>query len=386
MGEEIGETFNMEKIVIVFLITSCRKCGPINQTLNIVSNLDKRIFKAFLVSLYEETNDSMLPQFLSYVKHFCVHESKGNIIFGSLNNLKKCLSEINLNVVHSLGVFPAYAMHRIKIYPHIMTLRNEMWKDYIMAFGRLRGWILCRLQQSAMDDARAVIACSKTLSLAYKTKMYQTYNFIRNGVDLSKYKKIQENEKQSLRELLHIPKESFVYAYSGNLCDRKNQRFLLQTFTKVFADRSVILMLLGNGKDFATLKQSFRNHINVLFTGQVANVSEYLRAADAYVSTSKAEGMPNGVLEAMASGLPVVLSDIPQHMEIMEMDHRIGFSYRQGSSADLALKMKQMVEGDYVAMGKQAYSLAHKAFDAKKMSEQYQVVYKKIVHSGRIEG
>ena len=49
----------------------------------------------------------------------------------------------------------------------------------------------------------------------------------------------------------------------------------------------------------------------MLFVGGCAVNNNYLRAADYYVSASRTEGMPLGVLEAMAEGLPLLLSDIP---------------------------------------------------------------------------
>lgn len=47
------------------------------------------------------------------------------------------------------------------------------------------------------------------------------------------------------------------------------------------------------------------------------------------------------MLEAMATGLPVILSDTDQHIEIYEVDKRIGFLYKQGDETDLMAMLKE---------------------------------------------
>ena len=55
------------------------------------------------------------------------------------------------------------------------------------------------------------------------------------------------------------------------------------------------------------------------FVGHCEDVLPYLRVADFFVSASRSEGLPTAVLEALSCGLPVVLSDIEPHREILEL-------------------------------------------------------------------
>lgn len=148
---------------------------------------------------------------------------------------------------------------------------------------------------------------------------------------------------------------------------------------------SSVLLLLGDGKDYDSLKTEFGKCENVLFRGKVANVNEYLHAADIYLSTSKSEGLPNGVLEAMACGLPVLLSDIPQHMEVLEADSRCGNSYTLGKVAQLAETMDKMLDEDLLEMGERSYESVMNNFTAEGMSNQYQKLYRRLVEKGRKE-
>ena len=81
----------------------------------------------------------------------------------------------------------------------------------------------------------------------------------------------------------------------------------------------------------------------------------------------------------MATGLPVILSDIVQHKEIFSVNKEIGFLYRQNDATDFVNSMKKMYAGDVKKAGIAAYDSAHENFSAKKMSERYQKIYQSMV-------
>ena len=88
------------------------------------------------------------------------------------------------------------------------------------------------------------------------------------------------------------------------------------------------LCLLGDGPLLlSACRQLAGNQQNIFLPGLVHNVADYLRAADLFVSASHAEGMPNAVLEALAASLPVILSDIPAHREVLENCSEAGWLF-----------------------------------------------------------
>ena len=366
------------KITVCFMMTACKKSGPVQQMLNIIKNLDRKAFEPVLLTIYPEPTDgsSQLQQYLPYVKHLFVPTKKIQVVTNKTYALQEVLERIQPDVIHTLGVFPDYAVSRINKYPQILTLRNYVWDDYPAKFGRVRGTILAKLHLYAMKHTAKTVACSESLSNIYKSNLDLNYDFIRNGVDVEKYNKPEPDESLRIRKELGLPINSFIFVYAGQIIDRKNQRFLLDVFSREFTTEDVYLLLLGDGADYKTLYQEYGNFKNIDFRGNVNNVNYYLKACDAYVSTSKSEGMPNGVLEAMATGLPVVLSDIEQHIEVLEADEGVGFAYIQGNKTDLAAKMKMLLKTNYRMMGERAYKVAHSCFSAKKMSMKYQEQYK----------
>ena len=112
--------------------------------------------------------------------------------------------------------------------------------------------------------------------------------------------------------------------------------------------------------------------------GDVPNVNEYLQASDVYLSTSYSEGLPNGVLEAMATNIPCILSNIPQHLEILECDQECGLSYVIDDDNDFIKQLQKIHKEDLTKMGNNARMVVEKNFSSKVMSKKYQDVYLRI--------
>lgn len=363
---------------IVFLMTACKKTGPVQQMLNIIKNLDREEFEPHLVTLYPEEKGSQLDKYLPYVKHHFAPSGKLALTTRRDAALRKVLDDIKPDVIHSLGVFPDFAVSRMKRWNQIITVRNFVYDDYPALRGKLRGNILVQLHLYAMKHTKKTITCSESLAKIYKEQLGLTFDFIRNGVDLDEYTMPTLLEKNAIRKGLGLPEDAFIFVYSGPMIERKNVGFLLDVFCKQFNDfDNVVLLLLGGGVLFETYQNQYGKVSNINFQGNVNNVSHYLKACDAYVSTSKSEGLPNGVLEAMATGLPVILSDIEQHMEIYNTDKGIGYVYHQGNTDELGTRLSE-IRFHAEQMGKIANKTVHQYFSAARMSKQYQKLYKQI--------
>ena len=346
--------------------------------LNIIKNLDRNEFEPYLVTLYPEDADgSQLEKYLPYVEHHFAPSGKLALVTGRDHALRKVLKEINPDVIHSLGVFPDFAVSRMRRWNQIITLRNYVWEDYPAKFGKLQGTILVKLHLHAMKHTAKTVTCSESLAKIYKEKLGMKYDFVRNGVDIDEYAAPTASEKVAIRKELGLPEDAFIYVYTGQMIERKNVGFLLDVFTRHFKGDDVKLLLLGGGALLDGYRAQYGSVNNIDFRGSVGNVNHYLKACDAYVSTSKSEGLPNGVLEAMVTGLPVVLSDIEQHLEIYNGDNGIGYVYQQGNGEELAQRLFEIKE-KATEMGKTAYKTAHQYFSAAGMSKKYQELYKQI--------
>lgn len=373
----------MKKIKVVYLLTSCKRRGPTNQTLNIIKYLDRSIFEPILVTLYAENNhDSILPQYLSEVcKHLEVESSAKHLLLGiDRSKFYKILDTSQVDIVHSVGLVPSILAQKYKNASHITTIRNYVYEDYSVKYGTVLGWLMAIINTIVIRNCKHAYVCSQSLSDKYKRKLNINLPFIRNGVDMKSYYIKGEDTALYMREKLGLPKDKIILIYTGQFNLIKDQEFVVHTLMDNPLAEEICLLLLGNGATYLEMKNKYGKYNNVVFTGEVSNVSEYLLAADIYVSSSKSEGLPNAVLEAMSTGLPVLLSDIPQHHEIYDINPHIGRIYKLGDERDFIRQLKTILTGNLKEMGLYSNKVVGEYFSAELMSQQYQNLYRQIVN------
>jgi len=129
-----------------------------------------------------------------------------------------------------------------------------------------------------------------------------------NGVDVERFQPGSNN----LREELGLPMEAPVVGFVGRLTRDKGLPELIEAFDAILAVRPSAHLLLVGWFDAAedaldrNLRAFIRNHPRIHTTGYVADTAPYYRVMDVMVLPTWREGFPNVVLEAAASGIPVI--------------------------------------------------------------------------------
>jgi glycosyltransferase involved in cell wall biosynthesis len=376
------EQMKEEKYTIIYVFTSCKRSGPVQIMYNLIKNIDRNLYNPILITLYDEVvGESDLDKFISIgVKHYHVPLGKKDIILNKTDSLKELLLELKPSIIHSMGVFPDYAVSRMMFNCQVMTLHNYMHDDFCAKYGKVKGIILEALQMSAVKKAAKVWTCSESLAQIYEKKNKLYFDYIRNGVDVSKYSRVKNNkEKIILRQKLKLPIEKTIFIYTGQFIERKDQEFLLEIFSKKSELENFVLLMLGDGENFKVQKKQFERNTNIIFAGNVDNVEEYLKASDYYISSSRSEGLPTSVLEAMSAGLPVILSNITQHKELMGINNQIGIMYELGNQTDCVKKILEILGKDRNELSNAAYICVHTSLNATTMSQKYQDEYMNVI-------
>jgi glycosyltransferase involved in cell wall biosynthesis len=126
----------------------------------------------------------------------------------------------------------------------------------------------------------------------------------------------------ALRHRLGLPVEGVLFGTVGRLDPVKDHRSLLKAFAPIArSDRPAYLLIAGDGpmqNEIAALVAQLGMGGEVLLLGERGDVPEILRALDVFALTSIAEGISNTILEAMASGLPVVATRVGGNPELLE--------------------------------------------------------------------
>jgi len=128
----------------------------------------------------------------------------------------------------------------------------------------------------------------------------------------------------------------------GRLAEPKDFPTLVRALAEL-PDGAARLLVLGDGPLRAELEQLVQElSVDVVFAGEVADVSPWLAEAQLFALSSRSEGMPMSVLEAMAAGLPVVASDVGGIHEVVE-DGVTGRLVPAGDPHALAGRLAELV-------------------------------------------
>ncbi|MDZ5710907.1 glycosyltransferase family 4 protein [Jeotgalibacillus haloalkalitolerans] len=159
------------------------------------------------------------------------------------------------------------------------------------------------------------------------------------GVDLKRFSRPDFILKDQLRTKHGFNKDDFIMICVGELSESKNQSMLIDVMGHLKESiPNIKLLLVGRGnkaREFEEKVQNMNLQEQVQFMGYRNDVHELMALSDIAVSTSRREGLPVNVMEAMAVNLPVVVTnsrgnkDLVQHMKnglVVELDHDKAFS------------------------------------------------------------
>lgn len=169
-------------------------------------------------------------------------------------------------------------------------------------------------------------------------------SLIENGVDFELF---APQIPIRCRQLFNLPLDKKVLLFVGRLEKVKDPDLLLQTFREVRLVRpDVVLVLAGDGrekKDLVAHHGDLKNDLFFLGAVPHARLPELFSAADCLLLTSHFEGMPRAVLEALATGLPVVSTAVGDVSKVV-LDGISGYVVRTRSPKALAEKTLEILK------------------------------------------
>ena len=298
--------------VVAFLASTLARSGPTQQLLTIASGIDRQRWRPVVVTLSPEGERSRRADFeQADIEVRSLGLSRPQGLLRGHGALARELAAIKPGLVHSHGVRADLLAAGLGDLPRLATVRNVPWLDFPMTYG-LPGYGLAAAHLGALRRFPRVVAVSATVAASIG-RFLPRVDVIRNGVDLAHYRPAPIAEKQALREAHGIAKDALVVVATGHLSARKQPQVLVDAIRGL---DNLVLVLVGDGPEAARLRRSIGDTMDVRLMGRQGDVRPFLALADLFASASRAEGFPNAVIEALASGLPCVLSDIGPHAEI----------------------------------------------------------------------
>lgn len=148
----------------------------------------------------------------------------------------------------------------------------------------------------------------------------EKFTIIPNAIDPSEYD--FELDKDAKKKELGIDPDNLNIVCVSKLRRGKGHEYLLEAFEKVFQmNENVNLLLAGDGEKKSELTKQVENYkskSNIYFLGNRNDVNEILKISDIFVLATEGEGMSNAIMSAMASGLPIITTNIEVNKELIQ--------------------------------------------------------------------
>lgn len=235
-------------------------------------------------------------------------------LWSASNELKLIAQERGAGILHTFGLrsnLLAWMTRRSLKIPWVIRLPNLNYTDYR---GPIRGWISQRANNALIRRADALQVISPQLEeyiRGWRHTPKRIY-LVPNGVDIQRFTPTLSTVEA--RRWLSLPEEGPVIGSVGRLDCIKGFDLLIAAFAALFRRaNNARLLLVGDGPERDNLyKQADRRGVGgrVIFTGFASDVRPYLSAMDLFVCSSRSEGVPFAMMEAMAMGVPCVAAQV----------------------------------------------------------------------------
>jgi glycosyltransferase involved in cell wall biosynthesis len=351
-------------------------------TLSVAKGLDKSKFNPVIAAMGGgEFENAVLNEGISFKDIYQPKVLRKKY----LNPLIEYCKEEKFDILHSHGgVSGFYGRLVKKYYPEIKVIHSIHGLHYINARNIFKKYVSRTIEHYLVQYTDYTICETKQdFGNAEKIKVLNPERaaIIPNGINLRKYGNLQRKNPDFLKSF-GFQGDDFIVGNISRFDVQKNQNLIIKAASSLINTYPKMkFILVGKGSllnQSKKLADSLNLGNSLIFTGEQFNLSDYYSIFDVFVFPTFWEGMPYVLLEAMASRLPIICSDIPSLNEVIE-DGKSALTINPGSKSDLIEKLVRLYD-DRNLMNEISFN-AHEAvknyseyFTIKKIEELYQEV------------
>ncbi len=200
------------------------------------------------------------------------------------------------------------------------------------------------------------------------------------GYNSDRYFPVSREEKMALRNKLGYPENEKILVYVAEMNLNKNQAMLIRSLNEVSKKHDNVRLIIAGADNFngeyPRLAKELEIDSKVDFLGHREDINDLLHISDIAVGSSYREGLPVNVMEALACGLPVVLSDNRGH-RVLGVNGENGYVVNVNDYESMAQKICEIIENEelYKKLSKNAVDLI-KPFSKESVLVELKEIYK----------
>lgn len=373
----------MKNITIMQIIYSLDVGGMENVLVDIVNNFKSSFINPrFIICCIAKSGNTAKKIRKGNVKIISINKKVGNDFLLPLK-LTRIMTRENVKLVHTHGWGAYYdgvisAIMAGKI-PIIHTVHGKFFEN--LACEKIRRIYLQRLLSLQTDK---IVTVSKDLQTYYSRLLHNSRKIycIYNGVDINKFN--TSKNKDQVKRKLGLNPDDLVVGTVGRLDPIKDHETILKSASLVLKDLpNTKFLIIGDGllkKNLEELAFKLKINNDVIFLGERNDIPELLNVMDIFILSSLFEGNSKTLLEAMATGLPIIATNVGGNRELIE-DRKTGILIPPSDKNYMADILK-LINRDYKAyqfLGIQAREKVEKDFSIENMIFKYSKLYEEII-------
>lgn len=297
------------------------------------------------------------------------------IVHSLLATFDVCFRRVDLVQFHALGSSPLSWIPRLAGKRTVVSVRGLDWQRSKW------GWVaraylrLCEWTSVYCPDATAVV--SRTLQRHFESRFGRPVRYIPNGVAPTVPQPPAGIRRWGLEERGY-------FLYAGRLSPEKGLDVLIEAHRDLHGPRLVLAGGSSYSEDYMKNLRASAGE-RTLFTGFLtgSDLAELYSNALAFVLPSRMEGLSVALLEALAHGLPVIASDIPENRELV--DQCGGYLFRLDDVTDLRRVLQSVTASPQEALrtGERARRQVQADFDWERIADDTVEFYREVMAGSR---
>jgi glycosyltransferase involved in cell wall biosynthesis len=388
---------------IARIITRLNIGGPAIQAINLTRELSTRDFDTLLLHGRISEGEGDMRDFLDvrsartqHVPTLVRPVSPGHDIrawwtlFRAFHRWKPAIVHTHMAKAGAVGRLAAIAYNltarrqRARI---VHTYHGHVFEGY---FGQLSTAVFLRIERWLARRSDVLIA----ISVQLRDDLVRTHAIAPDaqvvvvplGFDLRRFTAITDDQRKSARRTLGIPEGACVVTTVGRLTQIKAQSHFLHAARQFKGQDRYVFLVVGNGELRQTLENEAKQlgvERSVRFLGWRGDLETVYGATDVFVLTSRNEGTPVALIEAMAAGVACVSSGVGGVRDVITSE-AVGTVVPFGDIDALARSIA-LLAGDPAArnqMGSHARQEVRQRFDQARLVDDIAALYRRILNDG----
>jgi glycosyltransferase involved in cell wall biosynthesis len=347
---------------------------------------------------FEESSEFILTEM--GIEYTILESMRRKISFkydrAAYKEIKNIIKEFKPDIVHThaakAGAIGRLAAHKMNVPVIVHTFHGHVFHSY---FGFLKTKFFIFLERYLAKKTSQIITLSEQqnheICGIHKICAKEKTSIVPNGIGLDYFKKDKVAKRKLFRQEWGIPENTIAIGIVGRVVPIKDHSFFLKTFkeTKLATNRKIKGVIIGDGDqmEFAineakrlglsiSTKDDLNSNSDLLFTSWIKSIDCANAALDIMCLTSLNEGTPVSLVEAQASGLPVISTNVGGVKDII-VNGKSGTLVEPNDLSNFTKNLTELVENEELRlnMGKYGEQFVFKKFHYKTFCSQMENIY-----------